>query len=52
MTEKEMILNILDRISLKVYYQDDRSIEFANSYGYENIVIDFDDDGNVVSIYC
>ena len=52
MTEKEMILNILNRISLKVVLQDDKSIEFENGYGHEDIVIDFDEDGNVTDIYC
>lgn len=52
MTEKEMILNILNRISLKVNWQDDTSIEFENGYGHEDIMIDFDEDGNVTNIYC
>jgi hypothetical protein len=52
MTEKEMILSILNRIQLKVNWQDDKCIEFENGYGYEDILIDFDEYGNVTNIYC
>lgn len=52
MTEKEMILGILERIHLKVTWQDDKCIEFENGYGHEDILIDFDEDGNVVRIGC
>jgi hypothetical protein len=51
-TEKDMILNILHRIPLKVYWQDDKCIEFENGYGNEDILIDFDENGNVTNIYC
>ena len=51
-TEKDMILNILNRIPLKVYWQDDKCIEFENGYGHEDILIDFDENGNVINIYC
>lgn len=52
MTEKEMILSILNRIQLKVNWQDDKCIEFENGYGHEDILIDFDEYGNVTNIYC
>ena len=52
MTEKELILKILDRISLKVNWQDDNCVEFENSYGHEDILIDFDENGNITGIGC
>ena len=52
MTEREIILSILNRIKLKVNWQDDKSIEFENGYGCEDIVIDFDENGNVINIGC
>lgn len=52
MTEREAILNILNRIPLKVYYEDDKTIEFENGYGYEDIIIEFDENGDVIDIGC
>lgn len=52
MTEKEMILNILNRIKLEVTWQSEHCIEFKNGYGHEDILIDFDEYGNVTNIYC
>lgn len=47
-----MILNILNRIQLKVNWQNDKCIEFENGYGREDIMIDFDENGNVINISC
>lgn len=52
MTEKEIILNILNRIHLEIHCVHDNFIEFSNGYGYEDIIIDFDEDGNIVNIGC
>lgn len=52
MTEKDIIIEILNRIPLKICWQDSKSIEFENGYGNEDIVIDFDENGNVVDIGC
>jgi predicted nucleic-acid-binding Zn-ribbon protein len=52
MTEKEMILNILKRIQLKNYCAHDDFIEFSSGYGYETIMIDFDENGNVIGVGC
>ena len=52
MSEKEIILDILNRNLLKVYHEDDKHIEFENGYGFKDIIIDFDEDGNVVNIGC
>ena len=52
MTEKDIIINILSRIQRKIYYEDNLYIEFANSCLGEDINIDFDEDGNVIDIYC
>lgn len=52
MTEREIIIEILNRIPLKINYEDNKTIEFENGYGHEDINIDFDEDGNVIDIYC
>lgn len=52
MTEREMILNILNRIGLEVVWESGQCIEFKNGYGYEDITIDFDGNDNVVNIGC
>ena len=52
MTEKEIILNILKRIQLKIHCIHDDFIEFSNGYGYETIMIDFDENGNVINMGC
>lgn len=52
MTEKEIILNILNRIPLKIHCVHDDFIEFSNGYGLEPIIIDFDENGNVINIGC
>lgn len=52
MTEKGIILNILNRIPLKIHCAHDDFIEFSNGYGSKPIIIDFDKNGNVVNIGC
>lgn len=52
MTEREMILNILNRIGLEVIWQSGQCIEFKNGYGHEDIVIDFNEQDDVVNIGC
>ena len=52
LTERDIIVNILNRIQRKIYYEDATTIEFANSCLNEDINIDFDEDGNVIDIYC
>lgn len=50
MTERELILNILNRLGKEIYHQDNHHIEFENGYGGESVDIDFDDFGNVTGI--
>ena len=50
MSERQLVLNILNRIGKKIYYQDEHHIEFENGYGGESVDIDFDDFGNVIGI--
>ena len=52
MTERETILNILNRIPLKIYCEDDEYIEFENGYGYDNIIIEFNVNGYITNIGC
>lgn len=52
MTEKDIIVNILNRIQRKIHYEDGTTIEFKNSCLNEDINIDFDEYGNVIDIYC
>ena len=52
MTEREIIISILERIGKKIYYDDGIHIEFDNGIGYELVVIDFDDNGNITDIGC
>ena len=52
MTEKEIIISILNRIGKKIYYDDGLNIEFCNGFGYENLIITFDDTGKVIDIGC
>ena len=52
MTEREMIINILNRLQLEIYYQDDSGIAFENGGGYEALQIEFNENGNVTDIYC
>lgn len=52
MTEREVIISILERIGKKIYYDNGFHIEFDNGIGYELVVIDFDDNGNITNIGC
>ena len=52
MTEKEVIIVILERIGKKIYYDDGSHIEFDNGIGYELLIIEFDDKGNITNIGC
>lgn len=52
MTEKEIVLNILNRIPLKIYCVHDDFTEFSNGYGSKPIIIDLDENGNVINIGC
>lgn len=52
MTEREMIMKILERVGQEVYSDANNYIEFENGARYgENISIDFDDEGNILAIY-
>lgn len=52
MTEREMIMKILERVGQEVYSDTNNYIEFENGARYgENISIDFDDEGNILAIY-
>ena len=47
MTEREQLLEILRRIGQTVFYEDDKTIEFANQNGPEQICVEFDSEGNI-----
>jgi hypothetical protein len=49
MTEREIMLNIIDRLQRKIYYKDDNCVEFDGIH--ESIIIEFDEDGFVKDIY-
>ena len=49
-TERDRLLEILRRIGQTVLYEDDKSIEFENQYGPEQICVEFDSEGNIVLI--
>ena len=48
MTEKETILNIVNRLGKDILYKDDGAIEFRSFDG--SILIRFDDDGFITDI--
>ena len=52
MTEKEFIINMLNRLNLEIYYEEINYVEFENTCGYESMVVEFDDVGNITSIGC
>ena len=50
MTERDRLLEILRRIDQTVLYADDGTIKFKNQYGPKQICVEFDSEGNIVSI--
>lgn len=48
MTEKEIILNIIEKLGKDIIYNDDDAIEFRGFDG--SILIRFDNNGFVISI--
>lgn len=48
MTEKEVILNIIERLGKNILYKDNNAIEFRSFYG--GVLVEFDDNGFVTSI--
>lgn len=48
MTEKEIILNIIDKLGKDIIYKDDNAIEFRSFDG--SILIEFDDNGFITDI--
>ena len=48
MTEKEVILNVIERLGKDVLYNDNDAIEFRSFDG--SILISFDDNGSVTDI--
>lgn len=51
MTEREMIINALRRINRVMYYNDNTYIKFKNRCYGEDIIIEFDNDGNIIDIH-
>lgn len=48
MTEREIILNIIDRLGKDIIYKNDNAIEFRSFDG--SILIEFDDNGFITDI--
>ena len=48
MTEKEIILTIIDRLGKDIIYKNDNAIEFSSFDG--SILIEFDDNGFITDI--
>lgn len=48
MTEKEIILSIIDRLGKDIIYKNDNAIEFRSFDG--SILIEFDDNGFITDI--
>jgi hypothetical protein len=48
MTEREIILNIIDRLGKDIIYKNDNAIEFRSFDG--SILIEFDDNGLITDI--
>ena len=48
MTEKEMILDIIERLDKNILYKDNDAVEFRSFDG--SILIEFDNNGFVTSI--
>lgn len=52
MSDREMIEYLAKKCGLKVQWQDEKCVEIDNSYGGEDIVFDFDINGNITDIGC
>ena len=52
MTEREFIINMLNRLNLEIYYEEECYLEFENTCGYESMIVEFDNTGNITSIGC
>ena len=50
MNEKKIIKKILNRLQKEIVYENDYSIQFEGD-SYEDIVIEFDENGLVTGIY-
>ena len=50
MTEREIIMTVLERLGRNIYCENSNSIEFENSNYGESIEIYFDENGNIIDI--
>lgn len=50
MTERETIKNIIERLNMTIYQEDDDFIEFQSGMP-ESLIIEFDENGSVTAIY-
>ena len=50
MTEREMILKVLERLAVKIYAQDEKWLEFQSFSTPESVCIEFDENGNIKAI--
>lgn len=51
MTDKEMVLYLINKASNIIEYEDSNNIEINNFMYGENISFEFDLDGNIIRIY-
>lgn len=53
MTEREMLIAVLERLNYAIYVNSIDYMEFENShYGGESISVEFNEKGEIVNIYC
>lgn len=51
MTDREMVLYLINRASNTIEYEDPNNIEVNNFMYGENVSFEFDSDGNIICIY-
>lgn len=52
MTEHEMLLAVLERLDRAIYVNNIDYMEFENSHHGESIAVKFNEQGEIVDIYC
>jgi len=50
MTEKDMLMNVISRLGLKIYTNNGSYIEFQPSFNHGMLSADFDEQGNITSL--
>lgn len=52
MTEREMLIAVLERLDRAIYVNQTDYMEFENSHYGECIAVEFNEQGEIVDIYC